>query len=207
MKKWSILLIGLIFFSFLTGCATHQVKRDMIVLLPDPDSKVSTITVTTNGGSQVVDKPGYVVEIEDINKPPIAPKPVDENEINQVFGSALSALPDPSNRFLLFILYFEHNTTKLTHESKDFFPEILKNIKNRKPNEVYVVGHTDLVGTEAYNIELSSRRATYVRDLLVSNGLKPATFFVSYYGKSRPAVPTKNEVPEPRNRRVEVLVR
>ena len=207
MKKWSILLIGLIFFSFLTGCATHQAKRDMIVLLSDPDSKVSTITVTTNGGSQVVDKPGYVVEIEDINKPPIAPKPVDENEINQVFGSALSALPDPSNRFLLFILYFEHDTTKLTHESKDFFPEILKNIKNRKPNEVYVVGHTDLVGTEAYNIELSSRRATYVRDLLVSNGLKPATFFVSYYGKSRPAVPTKNEVPEPRNRRVEVLVR
>lgn len=207
MKKWSTLLIGLIFFSFLTGCATHQAKRDMIVLLPDPDGKIGTITVSTSGGAQVVDKPGYAIEIEDPNKAPITPKSINENELNEVFGSALSALPDPSNRFLQFILYFEHDTTKLTHESKDFFPEILKNIKNRKPNEVYVVGHTDLVGTEAYNVELSSKRARYVRDLLVSNGIKPGTFFVSYYGKSRPLVPTKNDVPEPRNRRVEVIVR
>lgn len=207
MKKWSTLLIGWIFFLFLTGCATHQAKRDMIVLLPDPDGKVGTITVTTNGGSQVVDKPGYAIEIEDLNKAPIAPKAVSENEINEVFGPALSAQPDPSNRFLLFILYFEHDTTKLTHESKDLFPEFLRTIKNRKPNEVYVVGHTDMVGTEAYNIELSSKRAKYVRNLLVSNGVKPGTFFVSYYGKSRPLVPTKNEMPEPRNRRVEVIIR
>jgi len=179
----------------------------MIVLLPDPDGKVGTITVTTNGGSQVVDKAGYVIEIEEINKAPDAPKPVNENEMNEVFRAALSAQPDSSNRFLLFILYFEHDTTKFTHESKGLFPEFLKTIKNRKPNEVYVVGHTDMVGTEAYNIELSSKRARYVKDLLVSNGIKPGTFFVSYYGKSRPLVPTKNDVPEPRNRRVEVIIR
>jgi len=218
MKKWNTLLIGWIFFSLFTGCATPngadvpsptlpQAKRDLIVLLPDPDGKVGTITVTTNGGSQVVDKPGYAIEIEDFNKTPIAPKPLNENEIKEVFGSALSAQPDPSNRFLLFILYFEHDTTKLTHGSKDLLPEVLRTIKNRKSNEVYVVGHTDLVGTEAYNIELSSKRARHVRDLLVSNGIKPGTFFVSYYGKSRPLVPTQNDVPEPRNRRVEVLVR
>jgi len=207
MKKPSTFLIGLVFFSLLTGCARHQAKRDMIVLLPDPDGKVGTITVTTNGGSQVVDKAGYVIEIEEINKAPDAPKPVNENEMNEVFRAALSAQPDSSNRFLLFILYFEHDTTKFTHESKGLFPEFLKTIKNRKPNEVYVVGHTDMVGTEAYNIELSSKRARYVKDLLVSNGIKPGTFFVSYYGKSRPVVPTKNDVPEPRNRRVEVIIR
>ena len=218
MKKWTILLIGLIFFSFLAGCATlrgpdvpshtlPEPKRDLFVLLPDPDGKVGTITVTTNGGSQVVDKAGYAIEIEDFNKTPIAPKALNETEINEVFESALLAQPDSSNRFLLFILYFEHDTTKLTHGSKDLLPEVLRTIKNRKPIEVYVVGHTDLVGTEAYNVELSSKRAGYVRDLLVSNGIKPGTFFVSYYGKSRPLVPTQNDVPEPRNRRVEVLVR
>ncbi len=217
MKKRNILPIW-IFFLFLTGCATPRepdvpshtlprAKRDLIVLLPDPDGKVGTIAVTTSGGSQVVDKPGYAIEIEDLNKAPITPKPVNENEINEVFGPALSAQPDPSNRFLQFILYFEHDTTKLTHESKSFFPEILENIKNRKSDEVYVVGHTDLVGTEAYNMELSSRRARYIRDLLVSKGIKPGALFVSYYGKSRPLVPTENEVSEPRNRRVEVLVR
>ena len=65
---------------------------------------MGTITVTTNGGSQVVDKQGYVIEIEDLNKAPIAPKPLDENEIKEVFGSALSAQPDPHNRFLQFSL-------------------------------------------------------------------------------------------------------
>jgi outer membrane protein OmpA-like peptidoglycan-associated protein len=135
------------------------------------------------------------------------PRPVNENEIKKVFGPALSAQPDLSDRFLLLILYFEHDTSKLTPESKNQLPEVLRNIKNRKSNEIFIVGHADLVGTEAYNIELSSRRANYVRDLLVSRGIKSSILFVSFYGKARPLVPTKNEVPEPRNRRVEVIVR
>ncbi len=213
MKKWNILLVGWMVLSLLAGCATHQPKsthqpkRDTIVLLADPDGKVGTIMVTTNGGSRVVNKPGYAVEIEEPNQAPNAPKPLKENEINEVFGTALSAQPDSADRFLLFILFFENDTAKLTLESKSVLPEILKTIKNRKSNEVYVVGHTDLVGTEAYNVELSSRRAKHVRDLLISNGIKPDTMFVSYYGKSRPLVPTQNEVPEPLNRRVEVIVR
>jgi outer membrane protein OmpA-like peptidoglycan-associated protein len=87
------------------------------------------------------------------------------------------------------------------------FPEILMTIKGRKSNEVYVVGHTDLVGTETYNIGLSSKRANHVRDLLLLSGIKPGILVVSFYGKTRPLVATQNEVSEPRNRRVEVIVR
>ncbi len=207
MKKWSILLVGWIFFCFLTGCATYRAKRDLTVLLPDPDGKVGAVTVTTNRGSQILDKPGYATEIEDLNKAPTAPQPINENEIKDLFGLALAAQPDPAGRFISFILYFEHDSVKLTQESKNLLPEVLKTIKNRKSNEVYVVGHTDLVGTEAYNLELSSRRANYVQDLLVSSGIKSSSLFVSYYGKARPLVPTKDKVPEPRNRRVEVIAR
>jgi outer membrane protein OmpA-like peptidoglycan-associated protein len=207
MKKWSSLLVGWIFFSFLTGCLTHRAKRDLIVLLPDPDGKVGVITVTTNGGSQILDKPKYAIEVEDLNKAPIASQPVKENEIKDVFGVALSAQADPAGRFISFILYFEHDSAKMTQESKNLLPEVLKTIKNRKSNEVYVMGHTDLVGTDAYNILLSSKRANYVRDLLVSRGIKSSFLFVSYYGKARPLVPTHDEVPEPHNRRVEVIVR
>ena len=191
----------------MSGCATPRAKRDLIVLLPDPDGKVGTITVTADDGSQILDKPGYATEVESLNKAPTTPQALNENEIKNVFCSALSTQPDLSNRFLLYILYFEHDTTKLTRESKDLFPEVLRNIKNRKSNEVYVVGHTDLVGTESYKKELSSKRATHVRDLLISSGIKPGALFVSYYGKSRPLVATKDETPEPRNRRVEVIVR
>jgi outer membrane protein OmpA-like peptidoglycan-associated protein len=207
MKKEFIFIVGLIFFYLMTGCTTNREKRDLIVLLPDPDGKVGTLTVTADGGSQVLNKPGYATEVENLNKTPTSPRALNEKEINDIFGSALSAQPDPSNRFLLFIIYFENDSTKLTRESKDLFSEVLRNIKNRKSEEVYVVGHTDLVGTESYNKELSSKRANTVRDLLVSNGIKPGALFVSYYGKSRPLVATKDETPEPRNRRVEVIVR
>jgi len=207
MKLWSTILAVWIFLCLLTACGAHRPKGDLIVLLPDPDGKVGVVTVTTNGGSQTLDKPRYATEVEDLSKPPIAPKPVSENDITNVFGPALLAQPDPAGRFISFLLYFKHDSAKLTDESKKSFPEILMTIKDRKSNEVYVVGHTDLVGTEAYNIELSSRRANQVRDLLVSSGIKPGALVVSFYGKTRPLVPTNNEVPEPRNRRVEVIVR
>jgi outer membrane protein OmpA-like peptidoglycan-associated protein len=207
MRQWRNVLFVLIFFSLLSGCGAHRAKRDLIVLLPDQNGKGGVITVTTQGGSQILDKPGYGIEVEDLNKPPLAPKPVEEKEVSDVFAPALSVLPDQSSRFILFILYFERNTAKLTRPSKDLLSAAQKTIRSRNSNEVYVVGHTDLVGTEAYNDGLSSRRANTVRDLLVSSGIKPKTLFVSSYGKARPLVPTKDQVPEPRNRRVEVIVR
>jgi outer membrane protein OmpA-like peptidoglycan-associated protein len=209
MRYWRKVFFVWIFLCFLTGCGAHRAKRDLIVLLPDLEGKGGVVTVTTQGGSQILDKPGYAieVEVEDLDKPPVAPQPVKEKEIADIFGSTLSMLPDRASRFILIILYFEPDTTKLTHESKDLVAEILSTIKSRRSDEVFVVGHTDLVGNEAYNTGLSQRRANYVRDLLVSNGIKPNTLFVSFYGKARPLVPTQDEVPEPRNRRVEVIVR
>jgi outer membrane protein OmpA-like peptidoglycan-associated protein len=209
MRHWRKVFFVWIFLCFLTGCGAHRAKRDLIVLLPDPGGKGGVVTVTTQGGSQILDKPGYAIEIEveDLNKPPTAPQPLEEKEIANIFGPTLSMLPDPASRFVLIILYFESDTTKLTHESKDLVAEILSTIKSRRSDEVYVVGHTDLVGKEAYNTGLSSRRANYVRDLLVSSGIKPDAVFVSFYGKARPLVLTQDEVPEPRNRRVEVIVR
>jgi len=207
MRQWRNVLFVLIFFCLLIGCGAHRASRDLIVLLPDQNGKGGVITVTTQGGSQILDKPGYGIEVEDLNKPPVAPKPVEDKEISDVFAPALSVLPDRTSRFISFILYFERNTTKLTHESNDLLSRVQKTIKSRDSKEVYVVGHTDLVGTEAYNAGLSSRRANHIRDLLVSSGIKPKTLFVSSYGKARPLVPTKDQVPEPRNRRVEVIVR
>jgi outer membrane protein OmpA-like peptidoglycan-associated protein len=207
MRHWRNVLFLWIFLFLLSGCGAHRAKRDLIVLLPDSNGKGGVITVTTQGGSQILDRPGYAIEVEDLNQPPIVPRPVEEKEITDIFGPALSMLPDPTSRFILIILYFERDTTKLTHESKDILAEILRTVKSRQSNEVYVVGHTDLVGKEAYNTGLSQRRANYVRNLLVSSGVKPNTLFVSFYGKARPLVPTQDEVPEPRNRRVEVIIR
>ncbi len=182
-------------------------NRVLIVLLPDPDGNVGTVRVTTQGGSEILNKPRDATQVLDLTEPPGSPKAMAESEITSVFGPALSAQPDLKDRFVSFILYFQSDSTKLTQESKERLLEVTKAIKNRKSKEVYVVGHTDRVGTEIYNTGLSSRRACYVRDLLVSSGIESSVLIVSFQGETMPQVYTEDEVGEPLNRRVEVFVR
>jgi outer membrane protein OmpA-like peptidoglycan-associated protein len=67
-------------------------------------------------------------------------------------------------------------------------------------------GHTDAVGSAAYNQRLSERRAATVRDHLVRRfGIDPSRLEAVGYGESQPLVPTPDGQAEPRNRRVQVV--
>ena len=224
MKPWSYVFVLFALLCLMAGCSPNRdlvitslsdqgqgvsspSNPDLILLLADPDGKVGTIQVTTKGGSQMLDQPGYATLVKDVSNPPTVPKTVAESEIIAVFGPVLSAQPDLKGRFASFILYFESDTSKLTDKSKELLHQVVRTIKNRRTSEIYVVGHTDRLGREVYNIELSSRRATYVRDLLISSGIPSSALVVSYHGEAMPAVYTEDEVAEPRNRRVELFVR
>ncbi len=70
-----------------------------------------------------------------------------------------------------------------------------------------MIGHTDRVGTVPYNDALSLRRADRVRNDLVQLGIPSDRITVAGRGEREPIVATEDEVPEPRNRRVEITVR
>jgi len=224
MKLWILFLTVLILTCPLAGCGGKRdlvasspegqdlvipprEHRDLIVLLPDPDGNTGVVQVTTRGGSQVLDKSGYATEVAEASNRPTVPKLVSESEVRGIFGSALSAQPDLRDRFVSFILYFDRDTTRLTPESREMVTEVAKRIKTRGSSDVFVVGHTDRVGTEGYNLDLSSKRAFHVRDLFLSGGIRPSAVTVSFHGEAMPLVPTGDEVAEPLNRRVEVIVR
>jgi outer membrane protein OmpA-like peptidoglycan-associated protein len=224
MKSWSDVLVVVILFCLLFGCSRRRdlivlphANRDqsvsspsnseLVVLLTDPDGKVGVVQVITKGGFQTLDKPEYATLVEDVSTPPTVPKPMTKSEITAVFGPALLAQPDLKGRFASFILYFESDTTNLTDEAKELLPKLVNTIRNRRTSEIFVVGHTDRVGTEVYNMELSSKRATTVLNLLVSSGIPSSALVASYHGETMPAVHTEDEVAEPRNRRVEVFVK
>lgn len=223
-KLWNNVSVAWVLLCLLAGCSANQglivpspdpvdkagagnANRDLFVLLPDPDGKVGAIQVTTKGGSQILDKPRYATQVEDFRKPPTAPKPMEEKEIIGIFEAALSAQPDPTGRFISFILWFESDKTILMPESMEMLSEMVGTIKNRNPNEIYVVGHTDRLGGKLYNTKLSSKRAYCIRDLLVSRGIKSSSLVVSFHGEAMPLVYTEDEVAEPLNRRVEVFFR
>jgi OmpA-OmpF porin, OOP family len=75
-----------------------------------------------------------------------------------------------------------------------------------KVREIDVVGHTDSVGSDAYNMRLSERRAMAVRNFLVSEGVSSSIIHTSGMGKRDPVA--SNDTAEGRalNRRVEVIV-
>lgn len=105
-----------------------------------------------------------------------------------------------------FTFYFENGTTDLTPESRTFFFKALPNIKKRQSSQISVMGHTDRVWSERENMELSMRRANYIADLLTAQGIEPSLIEITYYGEISCLIPTKDEVAEPRNRRVEVVI-
>ena len=182
-------------------------KGDLFVLLPEPNGEAGSIRVANAGGSQILDKPGDMTRVEDFNRLPIAPRPLDEKGVASIFGDALLAQPDLSPRFVSFTLWFDSDRTKFANGSKETLSEILRTVVIRKPKEIHIVGHTDRVGTDSHNLKLSSRRANFVRDFLTSKGIKSSVLFVSFLGESRPLVYTEDEVAEPLNRRVEVMIR
>ena len=68
-------------------------------------------------------------------------------------------------------------------------------------------GHADRSGSDAYNVELSRRRAEAVASLLASAGIPRASITTDARGEEQPRVPTADGVREPQNRRVEITVR
>lgn len=71
---------------------------------------------------------------------------------------------------------------------------------------IQVAGHTDSQGNEAYNQQLSERRAQAVRNALVGSGIDPARITTIGYGESRPIAGNDTASGRQQNRRVEVRV-
>jgi OOP family OmpA-OmpF porin len=69
---------------------------------------------------------------------------------------------------------------------------------------VVLAGHTDRSGAADYNLRLSQRRATSVRDYLTGHDLPDRVISSEAFGESRPLVDTADGVSEPQNRRVEI---
>ena len=70
-----------------------------------------------------------------------------------------------------------------------------------------MIGHTDRVGSDQQNDVLSLQRAERIRQDLVRLGMATDGIQTVGRGEREPLVPTEDEVPEPRNRRVEITVR
>jgi OOP family OmpA-OmpF porin len=72
--------------------------------------------------------------------------------------------------------------------------------------QVLIEGHTDSVGSDASNLELSQRRADAVRDFLLQNGVNAARLTTRGYGKASPVASNDTSAGRQQNRRVELII-
>ena len=183
----------------LGACATPP--QGSVVLLPDAAGKPTAVTITQGTQQVVLDQPYAGARLSgDGPKPYVS----SAQEVQSQFGAALAARPLPPAQFTL---YFVEGKDEFTAESKRIIDEVFGEIARRPVPDVQVIGHTDTVGSDAVNDPLSRSRAEVVRNALVTRGIPPERIVATGRGKREPAVATADGVAEPRNRRVEILVR
>lgn len=183
----------------LAACST---TKTLVALLPEESDTSGAVNLGEGARAVVLDAPLTIAIVD--TRGNIDKKAVTQEEIQRTFGEALAAQPPKP---LSFTLYFDIASTEVTPESQPILEALLAEVAKRQAVEVQVTGHTDRVGTDANNDRLSLERAEAVRDMLVQRGLKSNFIRAVGRGEREPLIPTPDDQPELRNRRVEVIVR
>jgi outer membrane protein OmpA-like peptidoglycan-associated protein len=147
--------------------------------------------VTADGrGRTASDQTRFEVLVKDIGEPPPPPPP----DCDAEFMKALIMRP----------VHFETDKSAVTPEAAAIIKDLAVIAGYCKDKRLEVGGHTDWIGSEAYNQALSERRAVAVVNALISFGVDRARLDAKGYGESMPLA--SDETPEGRfvNRRIEI---
>jgi len=104
-------------------------------------------------------------------------------------------------------VFFDFNKDTVRPEAEKVLDVMAQNMRRDVPDaKLTILGHTDAVGTDAYNIDLSRRRAQSVMEGLIKRGVRPAVLSTVAIGKAQPIQPNYTEEGRARNRRVEFMI-
>lgn len=195
MRYFTLLLCLMLFFS----CGS----KTRVILLPDEDGKTGSVVVRNQSSSTTLDKPYTYTNVSN-DKSSISVEPIEKNKVAEEYQLLLDAEPAKP---VYFILYFEHDSTKLTKKSQALIPKVFKAAEEREPSEISVIGHTDTMGSFEYNNKLALQRANIIAEILRKYNTILKNLDVKSHGENDPLVLTKDGISEGKNRRVEVMVR
>jgi OOP family OmpA-OmpF porin len=104
-----------------------------------------------------------------------------------------------------YLVFFDFNKSDLTGQATAIVDQAAHNAGPAKVTRLEVTGHTDTVGSDAYNMRLSRRRAESVAAQLEKDGIPSSEIEIVAKGKRDLLVPTADGVKEPQNRRVQIV--
>ena len=177
--------------------------EELLVVLPSADEGAGAVILRSGDRELVVNKPYAAARVRPDGN--VGSSTLDSSVVAAEFGQALAALPQ---RPAVFMLYFSEAKVRFTEGSLAKLESVFAELVRHPAAEISIIGHTDTAGSGSKNDKLSLARAKRARDELVRRGI-PAGNIVSVAGRGEREllVPTPDDTPEPRNRRVEISVR
>jgi OmpA-OmpF porin, OOP family len=101
---------------------------------------------------------------------------------------------------------FNFDKADLRPDAKSELDSLLERVRAANIEEISLVGHTDSIGTDEYNMKLSQRRADAVKSYFVSQGMPAEKIHTEGRGKREPVADNKTKEGRQENRRVDVAV-
>ncbi len=106
-----------------------------------------------------------------------------------------------------YVFYFPWDSVNAEEVAFDELEAIAASLRTSGERyEVVINGHADRSGTDEYNMELSHRRASQIKDFLTARNVASSSISYFAFGESDPAVPTSDGVRKRANRRVEIFI-
>lgn len=133
-----------------------------------------------------------------VPKPAAAPTPAP--------APAPAAKPTQQKITLAADVLFDFDKYALKPEGKSALDKVISDMKGLNLEVVIAIGHTDSIGTDAYNQKLSVRRAESVKSYFVSKGVDANRVYTEGKGEKQPVADNKTRDGRQKNRRVEIEV-
>ena len=175
--------------------------------------------VTDSQGAPVKDAQGACIVSNAINHPDCNPKPAaapakpaapatPAAPAAPTAPATPAARPAPASVKQAVVIQadalFDFDKSVLRPDGKKSIDDAVAKLKGVDVEMVIATGHTDSVGTDAYNQKLSERRAAAVKDYLVSKGIPAAKVTTIGKGESQPVATNKTAEGRQKNRRVDI---
>lgn len=167
---------------------------DEINFIVAADGHTALISSVREGGYG-----GYDIYSFQLNDEDLKPEQVNVYDV-------LAENLEPGTVVQLVNIQFEFNSSALTNDSQEGIDMLASFVESHPEINVELAGHTDNVGSDAYNLKLSEERAQVVRQALVAKGIGETRLTAKGYGSTKPIKPNDTEEHRAMNRRTEMVV-
>ena len=164
--------------------------RDEMGLVLEPDGRMAWLSRETEQGIRLLR-----VELDTASQPRLSPP-----------DTFATPLPQRPTEWVLNHLYFGVDQDQPLADSEPALQSLLQWLNRNPEIRIEVQGHTDATGSPQHNLDLSNRRAQYIRNWLIVQGCEPRRLVAVGYGSSRPLSTDDRPESRAKDRRTQISI-